>query len=118
MALPANLWSPYVKTLLILIEAIDDRDGIKRGHSLRVANYASVMGQALGFSRERQRHLVLAGLLHDVGKIRLSEQILGKPGPLTEQEYSLIQRHSEMGQQLVERIAPLKKIGSFIRHHH
>ena len=118
MALPANLWSPYVETLLILVEAIDDRDGIKKGHSLRVANYASVMGELLGFPRERQRYLVLAGLLHDLGKLRISEQILGKPGPLTEMEYYLIRKHSEMGQELVERIGPLQKIGPFIRHHH
>ncbi|UCD70491.1 MAG: HD domain-containing protein [Syntrophobacterales bacterium] len=113
-----ELYQGYVNTVEALTNAIDARDGIVSGHSRRVADYASSMARSLGFSREEIQLIEMAGLLHDVGKIMISESILGKPGRLTDQELYLIQQHPVMGEQIVERIGLLREAGSFIRHHH
>ena len=91
-------------TIGALLDALDARDGIASGHSRRVARYAGVMGEALEFPPESQRSLELAALLHDVGKILISEQILGKPGKLTDQETYLIRQHPEMGEKIVGQV--------------
>ena len=113
-----ELYQGYIDTLQALTNALDARDGIVSGHSRRVAGYASSMASSLGFSQEEIRLIELAGLLHDVGKVMISEQILGKPGRLTDQELYVIQQHPVMGEQIVERIDLLQETGSFIRHHH
>jgi putative nucleotidyltransferase with HDIG domain/excisionase family DNA binding protein len=113
-----ELYHGYIDTLQALTNALDARDGIVCGHSRRVADYASSMARVLGFSQEEIRFIQLAGLLHDVGKVMISEHILGKPGKLTDQEFYQIQQHSVMGEQIVESINFLRDTGSSIRHHH
>jgi putative nucleotidyltransferase with HDIG domain/excisionase family DNA binding protein len=113
-----ELYQGYVDTLEALTKALDARDGIVSGHSKRVAGYTSTMANALGFSQEETRVIELAALLHDVGKIMISEYILGKPGKLTDQEFFQIQQHPVMGQQIVESVEFLRDTGFFIRHHH
>ncbi len=113
-----GLYSGYVNTLEALTSALDARDGIVSGHSRRVADYASAMAKSLGFSQEQIRLMELAGLLHDVGKIMISEQILGKPGRLTDQEFYQIRQHPLMGERIVGGVELLRDTGSFIRHHH
>ena len=114
----AELYHGFIDTLAALTNALDARDGIVSGHSRRVADYASSIARSLGYSQEEIRLIELAGLLHDVGKIMISEHILGKPGRLTDQELYLIQQHPVMGEQIVERIGLLQETGSVIRHHH
>jgi putative nucleotidyltransferase with HDIG domain/excisionase family DNA binding protein len=113
-----KLYHGYLDTLQALTTALDARDGIVSGHSRRVANYASSMARSLGFSQKEMRVIELAGLLHDVGKIMISEHILGKPGKLTDQEFYQIQQHPVMGEQIVETVNFLREMGPFIRHHH
>ncbi len=69
-------------------------------------------------SPESLRTPELASLLHDVGKIMISEQILGKPGKLTDQEAYLIRQHPEMGERIVGEVKFLREIKPVIRHHH
>jgi excisionase family DNA binding protein/putative nucleotidyltransferase with HDIG domain len=113
-----ELYHGYIDTLQALANALDARDGIDRGHSRRVADYAASMARALGFSQEEIRSVELAGLLHDVGKIMISEHILGKPGKLTDQEFYQIQQHPLMGERIVEKVNVLRETGRFIRYHH
>jgi excisionase family DNA binding protein/putative nucleotidyltransferase with HDIG domain len=113
-----HLYRGYIDSIGALLDALDARDGIASGHSRRVARYAGAMGEALGFSPESQRTLELAALLHDVGKILISEQILGKPGKLTDQETYLIRQHPEMGEKIVGQVEFLRETKPFIRHHH
>lgn len=108
----------YIDTLQALTNALDARDGIVCGHSRRVADYASSIARTLGSSQEEIRSIELAGLLHDVGKIMISEHILGKPGKLTDQEFYQIQQHPVMGERIVEEVNFLRETGRFIRHHH
>ena len=113
-----QLFRGYIDTVEALLNALDARDGIASGHSRRVANYASAIGRAMEFPPESQRTLELAALLHDVGKIMISEQILGKPGKLTDQETYIIQQHPEVGERIVGQVEFLRKTRAFIRHHH
>jgi excisionase family DNA binding protein len=113
-----ELYRGYMDTIEALTRALDARDGIISGHSRRVADYVSAVAMSLGFSQERVRLMELAGLLHDVGKVMISEQILGKPGRLTDQEFYQVQQHPVMGERIVGRVAFLRDTGPFIRHHH
>ena len=113
-----HLYRSYLDTIGALLNALDARDGIASGHSRRVANYACAIGKAMGFSPQSQRTLELAALLHDVGKIMISEHILGKPGKLTDQETYIIRQHPEMGERMVGGVEFLQETKPFIRHHH
>lgn len=113
-----QLYHSYIDTVGALLNALDARDGIAAGHSRRVANYAGAIGKAMGFPSKSQRMLELAALLHDVGKIMISEQILGKPGKLTDQETYIIRQHPQMGEKIVGGVEFLKETKPFIRHHH
>jgi excisionase family DNA binding protein len=113
-----HLYQSYLDTIGALLNALDARDGIASGHSRRVANYACAIGNVLGFPPISQRNLELAALLHDVGKIMIGEQILGKPGKLTDQETYIIQQHPEMGERIVGEVEFLRQTKPFIRHHH
>ncbi len=113
-----DLLNSYVDTIKALLKALDARDAITSGHSLRVAEYCNAVAQRLGFSTIEKRNLELAALLHDVGKIGISEYILGKPGKLTEQELFMVQKHPEIGEGIINGVEFLKPIISAIRHHH
>jgi excisionase family DNA binding protein len=113
-----HLYQSYLDTIGALLNALDARDGIASGHSRRVANYACAIGNVLGFLPISQRNLELAALLHDVGKIMIGEQILGKPGKLTDQETYIIRQHPEMGERIVGEVEFLRQTKPFIRHHH
>lgn len=113
-----QLYRAYIDTIVALLNALDARDGIASGHSRRVACYACAIGRAMEFPPESQTTLELAGLLHDVGKIMISEQILGKPGKLTDQETYIIRQHAEMGERIVGQVEFLRETKPFIRHHH
>ncbi len=113
-----HLYRSYLDTIGALLNALDARDGIASGHSRRVANYAYAIGKAMEFPPKSQRMLELAALLHDVGKILISEHILGKPGKLTDQETYIIRQHPEMGERIVGEVKFLREIAPFIRHHH
>jgi excisionase family DNA binding protein/putative nucleotidyltransferase with HDIG domain len=113
-----ELYRAYIDTIVALLNALDARDGIASGHSRRVACYACAIGKAMEFPPESQTTLELAALLHDVGKIMISEQILGKPGKLTDQETYIIRQHAEMGERIVGEVEFLRETKPLIRHHH
>jgi excisionase family DNA binding protein len=113
-----RLMGAFVSTVESLIKALDTRDIIQSGHSSRVANLSYAVGDKMGFSEKGLQDLRMGALLHDVGKIGISEVILGKPGRLTDQEYSLVKKHSEIGEEIVSEIEDLKPIASSVRHCH
>jgi len=113
-----DLLSSYVSTITVILRALDSRDAISSGHSQRVADYSRTTGEKLGLSPIKIRNLELASLLHDVGKIGVSEYILGKPGKLTDQELFMIKKHPEIGGKIVEDVEFLKPTVSPILHHH
>jgi HD-GYP domain-containing protein (c-di-GMP phosphodiesterase class II) len=100
------------------MNALDERRIISSGHSRRVANLACTVGERMDFTNKQLRDLKIAGLLHDVGKVGISENILGKPGRLTEQEYFLVKKHPEIGEKIVGKIELLQPLANTIRHCH
>ena len=107
-----------LETLSSLAHVIDAKDHYTNGHSFRVAAYARGMAQLLGFSPSEQEQLYFAGLIHDVGKIGISEHILSKPGALTEEEYSTIKAHSALGGDILKGIKQYEIFEQVARSHH
>jgi HD-GYP domain-containing protein (c-di-GMP phosphodiesterase class II) len=101
-----------------LTAAIDAKDPYTSGHSERVARIAVRLAEELGIPANHRSDLYLMGLLHDVGKIGVDDAVLKKTGPLTPEEYRVIQSHVEIG---VHILADLKKLNHLlpgVRHHH
>jgi excisionase family DNA binding protein/putative nucleotidyltransferase with HDIG domain len=113
-----DLLNSYVSTIQVILRALDARDAIASGHSQRVAEYSKRVAEKFGFSAAEKRNLELAALLHDVGKIGISEYILGKPGKLTDQELFMVKKHPEIGEHILEDVEFLKPTIDHIRHHH
>jgi diguanylate cyclase (GGDEF)-like protein/putative nucleotidyltransferase with HDIG domain len=101
-----------------LAKIIDARDPYLSGHSAKVADYATAIAIELGLPAERVECLRQAALLHDIGKIGISEQVLHKPGKLTDEEYENFQTHATLGAELVETCQGLRHLAPFVRHHH
>ncbi|MCO6501478.1 MAG: HD-GYP domain-containing protein [Acidimicrobiales bacterium] len=101
----------------ILIQVMEDVIEDLHGHVHRVSDLAVNLGTGLDLDQDDQKRLALAGVLHDVGKIHLDPGILGKPGPLTEEERELMRRHPELGFAMTRnRIDP--KVAEAILYHH
>jgi two-component system cell cycle response regulator len=90
-------------TVIALAEAIDIRDTGTGQHSHTVARYAELMARELGLEEERVERVRLAGVLHDIGKIGISDGVLTKPGPLDHTEWEEMYTHPEIGARLLSR---------------
>ncbi len=113
--------SPEARTFDVfqgLILAVDAKDRYTKRHSEDVARYAVFLAARLGLPEEDLRVIRMAGLLHDVGKIGIPDQILRKPGKLTDGEYAIVQQHVALGDAIVRDLANLEQIRAGIRHHH
>jgi len=109
----------HARTLSTFASTVELRDEPTGGHSSRVAHNSRVLGLALDLEPEDLRAVYWAGLLHDLGKIGIPEQILQKPGRLTEEETKNMRRHSDMGADLLLSVSPdLRPIAEGIRAHH
>ena len=107
-----------LETLSSLARVIDAKDHYTVGHSFRVAAYAKAMAIELGFSNEKVEQIYFAGLIHDVGKIGISESILTKPGKLNDQEFEVIKSHSALGGDILNGIYEFPIFAYVARHHH
>ncbi len=104
--------------LLVLASVIDLRDPYVYGHSENVARYAVLIAERLGLSAERLESVRKAGLLHDIGKLGIPEEILFKPAALTDAEYEIIKAHPDLGAQILLKCHSLRPLSPVIRHHH
>ena len=104
--------------LVSLANALDAKDNYTRGHSERVADYAHMLGGALGLDRVECRNLRRAGLLHDIGKIGTRLDYLQKPGPLTTSEYEEVKKHPVIGWEICAPLRTMNPLLSLIRGHH
>lgn len=108
----------FVQTVTSLSEAVDAKDRYTSGHSKRVAEYALMLAKRMGKSEEEQEKIYRAGLLHDVGKIRIPDEIINKPGKLTDEEYNLIKIHPVAGYHILKGISEDNFMAIAARHHH
>jgi response regulator RpfG family c-di-GMP phosphodiesterase len=106
-----------LEALLSLATAIETRDDYTGGHVERVARLAAATGRELGLSGDDLRALWIGALLHDVGKIGVSDAILNKPGPLTDDEYAQMKRHPEIGARVMESSSFLRPGLPAVLHH-
>ena len=107
----------YDHTLAALMSALDARDRETEGHSLRVSRIAGYLGEQMGLDSRQLKALERGSLLHDIGKIGVSDTILHKPGPLNEEEWKIMRLHPEIGKKIVEDIPFLLDTLPVIRYH-
>ncbi len=101
-----------------LAEIIDLRDPYVLGHSKQVTNYATMIAEKMGLNPKQVELIRKGSLLHDIGKLGISMDILEKPAPLSHQEYEEIKRHPEIGARILEMNPSLRQLIPIVRHHH
>jgi diguanylate cyclase (GGDEF)-like protein/putative nucleotidyltransferase with HDIG domain len=101
-----------------LASAVDERMAVAHQHSHAVADYAAAIASRLGWSEPQVGLVRLAAMLHDVGKVRVPEHILRKPGPLTAEEHAVMTQHAAAGAEIVGRVEGLQAVAAWIRHSH
>jgi putative nucleotidyltransferase with HDIG domain len=108
----------YKSTIKALAASIDAKDHYTRGHSQQVTELALLGARSLNMSREELEILEYAGILHDVGKIGIPDNILCKPGRLTPEEFDIIRQHPGIGANIMEGISFLEEARKLVLHHH
>ena len=108
----------YLETIRALAAAIDAKDPYTKGHSERVAGTSVVLAQELNLSDKDIENIEYTALLHDIGKIGIADNILGKNSSLTDQEFDKIKEHPIMGAKIIEPVDFLKNSYKAIYHHH
>lgn len=106
------------ESLIILVEMIDARDPYTGGHSREVRNIAVKFGKYIGLKDEELKLLEYAGYLHDIGKIKVPDYILKKPGKLSDEEYMIMKMHPVWGEEILQNVSTFREIGKLVRHHH
>lgn len=108
----------FLQTVTALSEAVDAKDRYTSGHSKRVAMYSRMIAERLGKSIEEQEEIYRAGLLHDVGKIRIPVEIINKAGKLTDEEFDIIRIHPITGYHILRGISGDNYIAIAAKYHH
>ena len=108
----------YLQTVTALSEAVDAKDRYTSGHSKRVAEYSKMIAKRMGKSESEQEIIYRAGLLHDVGKIKIPFYIINKPGKLTDEEYDLIKIHPVTGYHILKNISDQNDMAVASKYHH
>ena len=107
-----------VSILNAFTKAINARDQYTRLHSDNVSGLMGGFAEYLRLPTEQITTAYIAGLIHDVGKIGISEHVLNKPGRLTEADYEEIKRHSAKGAEILQEVAGFEELAHMVRHHH
>jgi len=118
ISLFSSVQEAYLATVRALAAAVDAKDPYTRGHSDGVAAYALQIGEEMRLSAEQMVSLEMAAYLHDIGKIGISEDILLKPGKLTDAEMSQMRHHPLIGANILKPVAFPWPIAPIVRHHH
>ncbi|PYS01084.1 MAG: phosphohydrolase [Acidobacteria bacterium] len=101
-----------------LVSLLDLRDSYTGGHSNRVAEYNRGTAVTLGLSYSDTNNSVMAGLLHDIGKIGVPDHVLLKQGKLTDEEFELIKKHPEFGWMALKSVREFEEVSLMLLHHH
>jgi putative nucleotidyltransferase with HDIG domain len=118
LALYENIYENLFATLFAFVKAVEARDSYTQEHSKRVTDLAVSLGKELGCTTEERDVLNFAGRLHDIGKIGIRDDILLKPGRLTDDEFAKIQEHPVIGADIVGQLGMWEREQQIIRSHH
>jgi putative nucleotidyltransferase with HDIG domain len=116
--LASQLDKTFDEFIETLTATIDARDQYMFGHSTQVAHYAVAIAEGLKLPKDEIEKIRIAGLLHDIGKIFIPEEILFKEGPLTIEEYETIKKHPEIGEEIISQVSSLHDVAKLIGMHH
>ncbi len=106
------------QTLDLAAQALDARDRYTESHSIRVSELAGKLGEQLELDDREIELIRTAAALHDLGKIGVRDDILNKPGPLTEEEWEIMRRHPDIGADMIAQHSALAEVAPLVRHHH
>lgn len=118
VAFLAERESLLISVVRTLVSAVESKDNYTRGHSERVALYAKRLATEAGYDPEACERLYLTGLLHDIGKIGISDAVLTKEGALTPEEFAEIQKHPDLGWAILRELKQMSFVLPGVLHHH
>ena len=101
-----------------IVSAVDAKDRYTSIHSQNVAHYCVGIAKTMGLSGRKIEQIRIAGILHDIGKIGVPDDVVMKPGPLNEKEWQIMCRHPEIGANIISQIPGLSECALAIKHHH
>ena len=113
-----KLQDSYLESIQTLRYTVEAKDSYTRGHSDRVSEFSVLLGKHLGLSDQDLEHLRLGGLFHDIGKIGVPDIILQKNSKLTDDEYSQIKQHPNIGVHILSNATIFNDILPIVEHHH
>jgi putative nucleotidyltransferase with HDIG domain len=108
----------FEQTIRTLAQAIDAKDPYTRGHSDRVSQYSEAIARIMGVPEQQCEIIRIGALMHDIGKIGIEDKILGKAGPLTEEEFEIMKSHPVKGAAILKPVGMLKDMIPAMKHHH
>ena len=108
----------FHKTVGTLTRAIEARDNYTHDHISRVTEYAMALARKAGLDEKKMESIYIGTLLHDIGKIGIPDAILNKPGPLSDEEFSIMKGHVNIGVAMIRDISQLQKVIPCIEYHH
>jgi len=108
----------YLSMLAVLANAIEARDHYTIGHTWRVARFAQAIARRLDWDATKLKEVEVGGMLHDIGKIGVSDVILSKPGPLTPEEHELMKVHPQVGARMLRDVPSLQHVMPYVLYHH
>jgi putative nucleotidyltransferase with HDIG domain len=114
----ADLEHSYDVTLAALGDALDLKDGATEGHSRRVTAYTIAIGRKIGMSKDEINPIARGAFLHDIGKMAIPDNILKKPGKLTDDEMAIMREHCYRGYKIIYRIPFLAEAAEIVYSHH
>jgi HD-GYP domain-containing protein (c-di-GMP phosphodiesterase class II) len=114
----ADLDQAHLQFIETMAQALDARDPYTAGHGNRVGAYAYAIAQGMGLPENQAETIRIAGQLHDIGKIGISDVILQKPGKLTPEEWELIKLHPQIGRRILEKVGRFEKLLAPVELHH
>jgi putative nucleotidyltransferase with HDIG domain len=108
----------FYNTVETLVRTIQAKDQYTAGHSTRVSRYSLMIADKLGLSTKDKHQLYLAAMLHDIGKIGVPDDLLNRPGHLSQEEMERVRNHVVVGASMIEMLGEMHPIVPLIRHHH
>lgn len=113
-----ELQSTYLSTIKVLVSTIEAKDSYTRGHTDRVALFARMIAEEMQLDRKDLETVSFGAALHDIGKLGVYEDILNKPGELTDGEWKIVRSHPEVGANIIRNMKFLESACDLVRHHH